>query len=110
MAAIIKNRKLKVEGMTCVKCESNIEANLSKLDGILKVEANKSGSVAVEYNLMKVNIGKIEMAIKEAGFNMPNGFFAKFTRGWFSFTEQNELDNAAHTPQSCCSDPKLNRR
>ena len=110
MTTIIKNRRLKVEGMTCEKCESNIESNLSQLDGILKVEANKSGSVAVEYNLMKVNISKIEMAIKDAGFNMPNGFFAKFARGWLSFTEQNEVDNAGHTPHSCCSDPKLNRR
>ena len=99
-----------IEADLALPSGETFKANLSQLDGILKVEANKSGSVAVEYNLMKVNISKIEMAIKDAGFNMPNGFFAKFARGWLSFTEQNEVDNAGHTPHSCCSDPKLNRR
>ena len=105
MAAIIKNRKLKVEGMTCDRCESNIEKNLSQLDGVLNVKADKSGSIEVDYNLMKVGINGLEKAIRESGFNMPNGFFVKFFRGWAAFTEQNEVDNMSHTPHSCCSIP-----
>lgn len=105
METLVKNRKLKVEGMTCEKCESKIEENLSHVDGVLKVNANKSaGTVAVEYDLAKVNIKVLESTIRESGFAMPSGFISRFSRGWLAFTEQNEVDNMNYTP-ACCSKP-----
>ncbi len=70
-----KNRKMtqekfqtiKVEGMTCSHCEASINRNLSKLDGIDEVVADKNTS-QVKIRGSKINYTEIEHVVNELGY------------------------------------------
>jgi uncharacterized membrane protein YraQ (UPF0718 family) len=70
-----KNRKMtqetfqtiKVEGMTCSHCEASINRNLSKLDGIDEVVADKNTS-QVKIRGSKIDYAEIEQIVTELGY------------------------------------------
>ena len=58
----------KVTGMTCGHCVSSVTSEVSKLDGVTKVDVDlASGSVTVESNL-PIDKAAIATAVDEAGF------------------------------------------
>jgi copper chaperone len=60
---------LKVTGMKCGGCESNIKNTLSSINGVLSVEAeHKKDSVSIEFNRADTSLDEIIKAISEAGF------------------------------------------
>ena len=60
-----------VQGMSCTGCETIVEKVLHKLDGVLLVQANFTGNqVTVTYDPAKVNLEKMNAAVKAAGYTM----------------------------------------
>ena len=62
-----KFQTIKVEGMTCSHCEASINRNLSKLDGIDEVVADKNTS-QVKIRGSKINYTEIEHVVNELGY------------------------------------------
>ncbi len=67
----VKEIKVTVEGMTCSGCEAHIESEVTKLDGILNVDANyEAANTIVKYDETKVDLEKIETAILSIGYKI----------------------------------------
>jgi len=72
---ILKNKKMtletfqtiRVEGMTCSHCEASVTRNLSKLDGIEEVVADKNTS-QVKIRGSKINFPEIERIVTDLGY------------------------------------------
>jgi uncharacterized membrane protein YraQ (UPF0718 family) len=58
---------IKVEGMTCSHCEASINRNLSKLDGMEEVIADKNTS-QVKIRGSKINLAEIERIVTDLGY------------------------------------------
>ena len=105
--SLIKKRKIAVIGIKDESSANRVKNDLKKKEGIITVQVNEAkGYVEVEYDLRKINFEKIESAMKELGVELSKKITEKLKRGMAKFTEQNELDNLAATPSSCCEDPK----
>ncbi|MDP3180381.1 MAG: permease, partial [Bacteroidota bacterium] len=59
---------ISVEGMTCSHCEASINRNLSKLDGIEEVVADRNTS-QVKIRGSKINLAEIEHTVNELGYH-----------------------------------------
>lgn len=65
-----KKEKIKVFDMTCTSCESRVEKEVKKLDGVKAATASFSAeSLTIEYDTDLCNSGKIKAAIKAAGYS-----------------------------------------
>lgn len=106
MNEIVKNRRIKVEGMTCEGCEKRINEALSKRAGVREVRADKGGTVFVEYDLKAVSLKSIEEQILTLGYRLPDGVFAKVKRSLIHDAEQNELERTKTPAAPCCSNPE----
>ncbi|OFX61664.1 MAG: hypothetical protein A2066_16475 [Bacteroidetes bacterium GWB2_41_8] len=62
-----KFQTIKVDGMTCSHCEASIIRNLSKLDGIEEVVADRNTS-QVKIKGSKINLPEIEQIVTELGY------------------------------------------
>lgn len=58
---------IRVEGMTCSHCEASVNRNLSKLEGIDEVIADKNTS-QVKIRGEKINLFEIEQVVTEIGY------------------------------------------
>ncbi len=55
--------------MHCEKCENKIKKNLRFEKGVVKIETSvKEQTVTVTYNASKTNVEKIQVAMKEIGY------------------------------------------
>lgn len=67
----VKEIKVTIEGMTCSGCEAHIESEVTKLDGILNVDADyEAANTTVKYDETKVDLEKIETAILSTGYKI----------------------------------------
>ena len=67
----VKEIRVTIEGMTCAGCESHIESEVNKLDGILNVNADhKAANTFVKYDETKVDLQKIQTAILSTGYKI----------------------------------------
>ncbi len=62
-----KFQTIKVEGMTCSHCEASINRNLSKLEGIDEVVADKN-TAQVKIKGDKINLAEIERIVTDLGY------------------------------------------
>ena len=62
-----KFQTIKVEGMTCSHCEASINRNLSKIEGIEEVVADKNTS-QVKIKGSKINLAEIELIVTDLGY------------------------------------------
>lgn len=62
-----KFQTIKVEGMSCSHCEANINRNLSKLEGIDEVVADKNAA-QVKITGDKIDLAEIERIVNELGY------------------------------------------
>lgn len=70
-ASDIQTVTFDVKGMTCNSCASHIKNEVSKLPGIVKVEASyEKGTVKVEFDKTNVSLSKIEEAINDTGYKV----------------------------------------
>ncbi|MDP2334939.1 MAG: SO_0444 family Cu/Zn efflux transporter [Bacteroidota bacterium] len=58
---------IRVEGMTCSHCEASVTRNLTKLDGIEEVVADKN-TAQVKIRGAKINLSEIEQVVTELGY------------------------------------------
>lgn len=64
-----KTVALKITGMTCAGCASNIHTALSKTDGVINDEVEYPGDVAtVKYDASKISEKEIIAVIEKAGY------------------------------------------
>jgi copper chaperone CopZ len=64
-----KEISLEVLGMTCRSCAGHVNAALSALDGVSKVEVRfRDGKVVVEYTPELVDESALIEALREAGY------------------------------------------
>ncbi|KZX09999.1 heavy metal translocating P-type ATPase [Methanobrevibacter curvatus] len=67
----LKNIEIKIVGMHCAVCASNVEKSLKSLDGVLNASVNiSSNNAVVEYNDKLVSFEKINKAIESLGFDV----------------------------------------
>ncbi|MBI2794514.1 MAG: mercuric transport protein MerTP [Ignavibacteria bacterium] len=60
-----------IKGMTCTGCETTINSEVRKLDGIVSVATSYNlGNSVVEYDKSKIAVGKIEDAINSTGYTV----------------------------------------
>lgn len=62
-----KSQTIKVEGMTCSHCEATVTRNLSKLEGIDEVIADRNTS-QVRISGSQINLTEIEQIITDLGY------------------------------------------
>lgn len=62
-----KSQTIRVEGMTCSHCEAAINRNLSKLEGIEQVVADKN-TAQVKIKGQKIDLKKVEEIVTELGY------------------------------------------
>jgi copper chaperone len=65
----MKNRELKIEGMSCNHCVMAVKKELEKIKDII-VENVSIGSAKVQYDDSKISKDDLEKAIDEAGFRL----------------------------------------
>lgn len=102
----LKKHSLNFSSIKCQNCVNNINGNISKIEGINKVDAMTDGKVTVEYNLEKVTLNKIEKEINKLGYKTNLGIWGKIKRGFINFTEENEKSILNDPGSPCCSNPK----
>lgn len=67
----VKEIKVTIEGMTCTGCETHIESEVNKLDGILDIKADyEAANAIVKYDKTKVDLQEIETAIRSTGYKI----------------------------------------
>jgi len=65
----IIQKKIGVNGMTCVGCEVTLEDNVKKIKGVVTVKASHTKNEAIiEFDSTKTNIIKISNEIRKAGY------------------------------------------
>ena len=65
----IIQKKIGVNGMTCVGCEVTLEDNVKKIKGVVTVKASHTKNEAIiEFDSTKTNIVKISNEIRKAGY------------------------------------------
>lgn len=62
-----KFQTIKVEGMSCPHCEANIVRNLSKLDGIEEVTADRI-TAQVKISGSNIDLAEIEHIVADLGY------------------------------------------
>ena len=69
----IVKESIGVNGMTCVGCEITLEENISKIEGVVHVEASHTDKEAViEFDSTKTDINTISKIIKDSGYKPVN--------------------------------------
>jgi hypothetical protein len=58
---------ISVEGMTCQHCEANVARNLTKLDGIDEVVADRN-TAQVKISGTKINLDEVAQVITNLGY------------------------------------------
>lgn len=67
----VQKVELKVKGMTCTGCEKALENGLSKLDGVVKVEAShKKDRVVIKVEKDKYDKDLIKQKIETIGYSI----------------------------------------
>ncbi|NYT02784.1 MAG: copper-translocating P-type ATPase [Methanosarcinales archaeon] len=66
-----KRAELRISGMTCATCAATIEKSLKGREGVKRAEVNLGKETAsVEYDPGKVNLKDLELAVKDAGYEV----------------------------------------
>ena len=66
-----KSVTLPVRGMTCASCVSHVEKALGQLDGVYQARVNlAAGKASVEYDPSRVNLGQMERAVGDVGYEV----------------------------------------
>lgn len=62
-------KRILIQGMSCIGCEQNIERALGKLDGVMKINVNyASNSAFISYAPGKIALAEIYKTIKKTGY------------------------------------------
>ena len=68
-----KKAEIKISGMHCASCALNVEKTLQDVDGVEDAQVNFGTEKAtVEYDPDKVELGKLEEKVQEAGYGVVN--------------------------------------
>ncbi|WP_036487998.1 heavy metal translocating P-type ATPase [Myxosarcina sp. GI1] len=66
----IENLNLKLKGMSCASCASNIEEAIRAVPGVRKCNVNFGAErAAIEYNPQQTNLEAIQEAVEKAGYS-----------------------------------------
>jgi Cu+-exporting ATPase len=73
MAESKKKAEIKISGMHCASCALNIEKSLQDVEGVEEAQVNFGTEKAtVEYDPEKVELGKLEERVQDAGYGVVN--------------------------------------
>lgn len=68
-ASDIVEKKIKVDGLTCVGCEVTLEKAMSKVNGVVKVKASSSNDeVILSYDKTKTDEKTVSQMIENFGY------------------------------------------
>ncbi len=105
MDSIIQIRKFRINKIYNSDEAKNLEKKLSNINGVLSAKVDSTGLVKLEYNIKSVKFDTIEKFLAFTGFDFKNKFWTKIRTYFWTFTEENELDNLQHTPHCCSETP-----
>lgn len=73
MASVVKTKKLKIGGMTCINCQNKIENKLRNTAGIKSVNVSYSkGTAEIVYDIDIISLKNIQAVIKKLGYSIIN--------------------------------------
>ncbi len=104
---ILKRRGLR--SATVRSCNGDdARARVAGLRGV--ISSNWNGiDLVVEYDLRVINLNRIEEVAAGAGLAFQGGWH-RLQRGWWKFTETNELSNVTRSGDgACCNRPPAQR-
>lgn len=105
--AVPKQHRLRFSPVSPGILEETI-ARLRVLQGVIVASASEK-YVDLEYDLRLVSLQQIETLLADAGLPLKNGVH-RLRRGFWRFSEHNELANLASQPSPCCSRPPVRIR
>jgi len=105
--AVPKQHRLRFNPVSSSVLEEAIE-RLRTLQGVIRVSKFEK-HVDLEYDLRLVGLQQIEALLANAGLPLKGGIH-RLVRGFWEFSEHNELANMASQPSPCCSRPPVRLR
>ncbi len=76
----IITKTLSVGGMTCAACSSNVEHNVSKVEGVNKATANlATKKLTIEYDPEQTSIEQLAEVVDKLGFEVEQEDLKKVT-------------------------------
>jgi len=99
---LIKNRVIPLAEPLSVERIELVKSVLLKMMGVNKVIINIK-NIHVIYDLKQVKEIQIEDALSEIEIEIKNNLFESLRRRHIQQCEENELDNLASSPRSCCN-------
>ncbi len=106
MVEMIKKRTLSIRNVRKTEGENNLCEVLEGIPGAIEAKFTGPERLRIQYDLTKLRFGQIEENIRVSGFELADGFLARWKRSWIYFTEENEYNNMMAGPTPCCSNPK----
>lgn len=102
-----KQHRLKLFPVSSSILEGATE-RLRQLQGVIQASSSEK-YVDLEYDLRLVSLQQIEALLTNAGLPLKGGIY-RLLRGFWDFSEHNELANMASQPSPCCSRPPVRIR
>ena len=59
----------------------------------------------LHYDASQLGFAQIEQALREAGWPLPDGRWARMRHAWYRYLDENAQANAAAKGGACCSNP-----
>lgn len=106
MESTIRRRVLRTQEPISSQQFASISGSLNELNGIVDVNLRSDDCLELEYDLLKINLLKIEKQLDEFEISLSKGFGQKFKRGWINFIEENEAKNLRSVAPDCCTPKK----
>jgi hypothetical protein len=109
MDTFIKTRRFKIRTFQDGDAAETIRAGLLNLQGMRRVEVRPPDHLLVEYDLMRVKLRDIDVALERLGHPIAQGLLRRIWKSWIGFTEDNTVDNLRAPVAPCCANPELTK-
>ncbi len=108
---IIKKRNLTLLHKINREAETAIIERLNYVVGVEEVAVENNTTLNISYDLLEINLMKIQAILKDINYPIKESGFAKIKLGLLHYTEQNEYDNATISSSGCgsCSSGESNK-
>ena len=103
-AEVVKRRKIYLAEPLDAEMAEAITRRLREMMGIKEIQAHGS-IIRIRYDLLQLTLSSIENVLHENDIQLDNSWFRRFRRSMIQSLEENELDNLARKPGSCCNRP-----
>ncbi len=98
MIEMLKKRTVSICNVTKTEGENSLCDALEGIFGVIEAKFTGPERLRIQYDLTKLHFGQIEENIRVSGFELADGFLARWKRSWTDFTEENVYNNMMSDP------------